>query len=196
MDRDGLIILFFYFMSSGAGISEKVSGDMNNIVNSEARELSVFHFTNLSNRLDQQADSQGHHNNLKYRLFAVIFGLIIFVAIFKCKNYRKTEKRRKRINENMELVEIHNESLATQGMLHQPITNKKRREIKKRKEEQEKDRKEQEKKESKKEKEKLKQEKKEEQEGKKQEKDQEKGQKMKWIQVPVELGGSGDDEFV
>ena len=125
----GIIILCFYFMSSGAGISEEVNGNNNNIVNSEERELSLFHFTNLSNKLDEQADSQDQHNIIKYGLLAVIFGVITFVGIVKCKNYRKSEKRRQRINEQMELVEIHNDSLATQGMLNQPMTSRKREEI-------------------------------------------------------------------
>ena len=174
-------------MSSGAGISEEVNGNNNNIVNSEERELSLFHFTNLSNKLDEQADLQDQHNTIKYGLLAVIFGLITFVGIFKCKNYRKSEKRRQRINEQMELVEIHNESLATQGMLNQPMTSRKREDIQKKKDEQEKYNREQEKKNLKQEKKELKQEKKEGKEGKKQEKNSGKKKKIqKWIQVEVD----------
>ena len=194
----GIIILCFFFMTSGAGINEKISGNMNKVVNNEDRELSVFHFTNLSNKLDDQASSQGLHNNVKYGLFLVIFGILICVGIFKCKNYRKSEKRRLRMNEQMELVEIHNESLAAQGMLNQPMTSKKREDIQKKKDEQEKCRKEQEKKNLRQEKKELKQEKKEGKEGKKQEKDSGKKKKIqKWIQITTEVDSenSGIEEL-
>ena len=93
------------------------------------------------------------------------------------------------MNEQMELVEIHNESLATQGMLKQPMSSRRREELQKKKDEQEKHRKEQEKKE-------LKQEKKELKEGKKQERNSGKKKKkvQKWIQVITEVDDSENSE--
>ena len=103
----GLLIVLFYFMSGSGGISENVSGNQNHIVSSEAREISMFHFTSLSDRLDSQEKLQNNHNYFKYILLAVILAIMISVIIIKCKNHRRAEERRRRIDENMDLVELH-----------------------------------------------------------------------------------------
>ena len=173
-----IITLCFLFINSGSGISEEISGNSNRVVNNEDKEISVFHFTNLSNKMDDQVETQGWHNSMKYGLIFVIFVVLLSVGLYKCKNYKKSEKRRLRMAEQLEMVEIHNESLAAQGMLKQPRSSKRREELQKKKDEEEKQRKEQEKKELK--------------VGKNQKKKSGKKKKkvQKWIQVTEDITDS------
>ena len=194
----GLLILLIYFMSSGGGITENVSGNQNQIVSSETREISMFHFTSLSDRLDDQERLQNHHNYFKYLLLAVIMASMFIVMIYKCKNHKKAETRRQRIKDNTDLVELHHDSLEVQGMIKQPMTNRRRREIERRREEQEEEKKNQ-KEQGKKEKGKNKEQEKEdtpkqkrgieENSKQKQGQKQKREQEMRWVQIPV-----GDDD--
>ena len=178
-----IITLCFLFLNSGSDISEKVSGNANRIVNNEEKEISVFHFTNLSNKMDDQVEAQGWHNSVKYGLIFMIIVILLSVGLYKCKNYKKSKKRQLRMADQLEMVEVHNESLAAQGMLKQPQSSKRKEENQKKKDEEEKQRKEQEKKELK--------------EEKKQKKKPEKKKKKKikrWVEVMEEVTDSENSD--
>ena len=126
-----------FMSSSGGGISEEVSGDGNEIISSENREISVFHFTSLSERLADHEENQGYHNYVKYTLLAVILTCILTVIMYKCKTYKENNVRRRRVNENLDLVELHHDSLETHGMIKKQMTNRRRKEIERAREEKE-----------------------------------------------------------
>ena len=188
----GLIILFIFFMSTsgGGGISEEVSGDGNEVISSESREISMFHFTSLSERLADHEENQGYHNYIKYTLFAMVFTCIIIVTVYKCLTHKANKIRRRRVNENLDLVELHHDSLETHGILKKQMTHRRRQEIEKDREEKE----EKKKQDKKKGKETDKEQEEEEtpkqkprvgDEGPKQKPGQQKKQEMRWIQVAV-----------
>ena len=135
----GLIILFIFFMSTsgGGGIAEEISGNGNEVISTESRELSMFHFTSLSERLDDHEEKQGYHNYFKYTLFAMVFTCVILVIVYKCVTHKANKIRRRRMNENLDLVELHQDSLETHGILKKQMTHRRRQEIEKAREDKE-----------------------------------------------------------
>ena len=190
----GLIILFIFFMSTsgGGGIAEEISGNGNEVISTESRELSMFHFTSLSERLDDHEEKQGYHNYFKYTLFAMVFTCVILVIVYKCVTHKANKIRRRRMNENLDLVELHQDSLETHGILKKQMTNRRRQEIEKEREENEEKRKLDKKKRGKEtdkeqeEEDTLKQKPRVGDESLKQKQGQKKKQEMRWIQVAVE----------
>ena len=81
-----ILILCYLFLNTGSDISEQVSGNENRIVNNEQKEISVFHFTNLSNQMNTLEDrmtTQGWHNSVKYGLIVTIIVILLFVGLYK-----------------------------------------------------------------------------------------------------------------
>ena len=154
-------------------------------MNSEEKEISIFHFKNLFNQMDTLEDRMTTHNSMKYGLIVTIIVILLFVGLFKCKNFKKNNKRQLRNTEMLEMVECHNDSLAAQGMLKQLQTSKKKEEKQKRKEEEEKRKKEEKKKMMEEEKRKKKIEAK---------KTDKKNMRKKWIEVEVEISASENDD--
>ena len=133
-----LTILIFFMTSSGAGgIAEEISGNGNKVTNSESKEISLFHWTNLSDRMADHEKTQGYHNGIKYILIAMVFTCISVVTLYKCFTRKASNVRRRRVTQNLDLVELHHDSLATHGILKNQMTHWRRQEIEKAREDKE-----------------------------------------------------------
>ena len=118
--------------SRGAGgIAAEISGSGNKVTNSASQEISLFHWTNLSDRMADQEKTQGYHNGIKYILIAMVFTCIIVIALYKCFTRKSRNVRRRRVDQNLDLVELHHDSLATHGILKNQLTHWRREEIEK-----------------------------------------------------------------
>ena len=179
-----LLLLCYFFLQTGADISEEVSGNGNRISNHEEKEISIFHFENLSNQMDDLEGRVGLHNSVKYGLIVTILIVMLFVSLFKCKNVKKNMKKKQRNTDMLEMVECHHDSLAAQGMLKQPQTRKKKEEEQERREEEDKQKKEEKKKRVEEEKKKKKPEFK---------KTDKKMMKKKWVQIDVSISDDDDE---
>ena len=129
----GLLTIFILFMiSKGAGgVASDISGDGNEVTNSASQEISIFHWTSLSERITEQQQTQGYHNGTKYFLISVIIICLVVTIIYKCVTYKDRKRRRRRVTQNLDLIELHHDSLATHGILKNQLTHWRRDEIEK-----------------------------------------------------------------
>ena len=139
----GLLICLIIFMRGSSGATAEISGNQNEVENISNQDISLFHYTSLSEKIDNNHEIQGHHNKAKYFLFSVIFVGLALIVIYKCVVYKGKKKKKRRIREALELTELHNDSLTKHGILkNHKLTSWRKEEIEKSREIREKEKKE------------------------------------------------------
>ena len=112
-----LICLFIFMRGSSGGASSEISGSQNRVKNIATQDISLFHYTSLSDKVENYREVQGYHNTAKYCLLAVIIVAIILTVIYKCIVYKGKKKNRRRISEALEMTELHNDLLTRHGIV-------------------------------------------------------------------------------
>ena len=130
----GVIILIcvFCFMR-GKSASPTISGNENQVKNIDTQDFSLFHYTDLSDKVESYNEIQENHNIAKYCMLAVIFGAIIFTVIYRCIKHKGKQRSRRRVVEAMEMTELHNDLLTRHGIVPRSYKkNEKKKEKRKR----------------------------------------------------------------
>ena len=128
----GLLICLLIFMRGSSGASAEICGNQNEVENISNQDISLFHYTSLSEKVDNNSEIQGHHNTAKYCLFAVIFVGLALIVIYKCVVYKGKKKKKRRITEALELTELHNDLLTKHGIVkNHKLTSWRKEEIEK-----------------------------------------------------------------
>ena len=142
----GLLIFLIIFMRGSSGATAEISGDHNEVENSSSQEISIFHWTSLSEKMENHQQIQSYHNKTKYFLFLVIFIGLAVILIYKCVVHKGKKRKKRRTTESLELIELHHDSLTKHGILkNNKLTPWRREEIEKMREMKEKERKEEQK---------------------------------------------------
>ena len=116
-----------------------ITGNENSVKSYVNSDISLFHYTDLSERVETYNGIQQNHNIVKYCILAMIGGLLILTVIYKCLNIKKRNRRNKMIEEALEMTSVHNNALMSKGIV--PRNYRKDEKQKKRKKEQKKRRK-------------------------------------------------------
>ena len=111
-----VLIVLFCFMR-GQRSSPDITGNKNSVKSFETSDISLFHYTDLSERVENYNGIQQNHNIVKYCILAAISGLILLIVIFKCFNLKKHNRRNRRIEEALEMTSIHNNALMKKGIV-------------------------------------------------------------------------------
>ena len=138
----GLLIFLIIFMRGSSGATAEISGNQNEVENTSNQEISLFHYTSLSEKMDNHQEIQSYHNGAKYFLFSVIFIVLAVILVYKCVVYKGKKRKKRRTTEALELIELHNDSLTKHGILKSnKLTPWRREEIERMREIKEKERK-------------------------------------------------------
>ena len=116
---------------------EGSDNDIKNIVNSE---FSLFHYSDLSDKVENYKAEQDKHNTVKYVLIGCIVIILISGLVFKCLGVRKQTRRDNEINEGLEMMTFHNSALVKKGLISKTY-NRTEEKKKKRKQEKKKEQK-------------------------------------------------------
>ena len=82
-----------------------ISGNENRVKNIETQDISQFHYTDLSDKVENYNEIQENHNIAKYCMLAVIFGAIILTVIYRCVKHKGKQRSRRRVVEAVEMTE-------------------------------------------------------------------------------------------
>ena len=138
----GLLIFLIIFMRGSSGATAEISGDNNEVENSSNQEISIFHWTSLSERMENEQQVQSYHNKTKYFLILVIFIGLAVTLVYKCVTHKGKKRKKRRMTQDLDLIELHHDSLAKHGILkNNQLTTWRRDEIEKTREVKEKSRK-------------------------------------------------------
>ena len=116
---------------------EGSNNEVKTIVNSD---ISLFHYSDLSEKVENYNEVQKTHNTVKYVLIVFIVILLISGMVFKCLGIRKQTRRNNEINEGLEMMTIHNSALVKKGIVSKTY-NRTEEKKKKRKQEKKKEQK-------------------------------------------------------
>ena len=138
----GLLIFLIIFMRGSNETSADISGNNNEVENSSTQEISIFHWTSLSEKMEYDQKIQNVHNKTKYFLILVIIIILAVTLTYKCVIRKGKKKERRRTTESLELVQLHHDSLTKHGILKEnKLTPWRREQIEKAREIKEKERK-------------------------------------------------------
>ena len=114
----GVMILFVIFcFMRGRRAAPDITGNENSVKLVETQDISLFHYTDLSERVENYNGIQQSHNIAKYCILAVISGVILLVVMYKCVNHKKQKRRRRRLEEALEMTSLHNNVLMKKGIV-------------------------------------------------------------------------------
>ena len=111
-----ILFVLFCFMR-GQRAAPDITGNKNNVKSFETSDISLFHYTDLSERVENYNGIQQNHNLVKYCILAGISGLILLTVMYKCFNLKKQNRRNRRIEEALEMTSLHNNALMKKGMV-------------------------------------------------------------------------------
>ena len=129
-----ILITIFCFMRGGQSSVPDVTGNDNTVKTNVNSDISLFHYTDLSERVESYNGVQTNHNIIKYCILAMIGGFLVLTMVYKCLNIKKRNRRNEMIQEAIEMTSVHNNALMSKGMV--PRNYKKDEKQKRRKKEQ------------------------------------------------------------
>ena len=115
----------------GQRAAPDITGNENNVKSFETQDISLFHYTDLSEKVENYNGIQQSHNIVKYCILAGISGIILLVVMYKCVNFKKQKMRRRRIAEALEMTSLHNNVLMEKGIVPKRYKKKEQQKEKK-----------------------------------------------------------------
>ena len=101
----------------GKSAAPDISGNENRVKNIQTQDISLFHYTDLSEKVENYNEIQQNHNIAKYCMLAVISVIIFLSVLYRCIKQKKKKRNRRRVVEALEMTELHNDLLTKHGIV-------------------------------------------------------------------------------
>ena len=112
-----ILIATLCFMRGSQSTVPDIKGNENTVKTFVNSDISLFHYSDLSEKVESYNGIQKQHNTIKYCVLAIIVSLLFAAGIYKCLDIKKQNRRNNEIDEGLEMTTVHNAALMKKGIV-------------------------------------------------------------------------------